>query len=91
MGQLGTLIALSLPTIIISFPSIALIRRFSPLSYSIASVDLMYRKARVKVLLASHNTGTYKVHILPSKALSFYKSGKRQPVSYVPVQWLPNT
>jgi len=91
MGQLDTLISLSLPAIIISFLSMASIRRSRPLSYSIASVDLMYRKVQVKVLFASHNTGTYKVHILPSKALSFCKTGKRQPASYIPVQWLPNS
>jgi len=90
MGQLGTLIALLLPAIIISFISMASLRRSSLISDSIASVDLMYRKAQVKVLFASHNTGTYKVHVLPSKALSFYKAGKRKPASYIPVQWLPN-
>jgi hypothetical protein len=77
MGQLDTLIALSLPAIIISFLSMISIRRSSLISSSIANADLMYRKAQVKGLFASHNTGTYKVQLLPSKALSFYKSGKR--------------
>jgi hypothetical protein len=91
MGQLDTLIALSLLAIIISFLSMASLRRSSLISDSIASVDLMYRKAQVKGLFASHNTGTYKVHILSSKALSSYKAGKRKPASYIPVQWFPNS
>jgi len=77
MGQLDTLIALSLLAIIISFLSMASLCRSSLISDSIASVDLMYRKAQIKVLFASHNTDTHKVHVLLSKALSFYKTGKR--------------